>query len=107
VKTLWAELALSREILSLTGFANLFAATGIGITHFTRESFSIPLGALGTFEQPELTESHWEYLLGVGVANRIFNGVTLTIGSSLKVLDPLSSPELSYSFSGGINLDIL
>jgi hypothetical protein len=107
VKTMWAELGLSHEIFSPAPFANLFAATGIGITHFTRDSFSIPLGALGNYELPELTESHWEYLLGVGVANEIFNGITLTIGSNLKLLDPLSSPELSYSFSGGITLDIL
>jgi len=106
--TSWGtELSLSRIFFGMEQVADISGHAGIGITWFERDGSDISLGALGSYALPAYTESHVHYLFGLRLDRRLFDGVTMNVGSSVKFLTPLSSPQPSYTFTGGVTLDLL
>ena len=103
----WAEVGFAHQILMIGESLGLHGNLGGGITTVHRPEVSIPLGALGTTTVPATTDSRAHLTAGIRLAQDVLEMITLNIGTSFRLLSPLSEPELGYSVFGGFSIEVL
>jgi len=103
----WVELGFGHSLFSIGNSMDVLAQVGTGITTFSHDDLVIPLGATGSYTLSRASETHMHYFIGLRVTQRLTNNVSLFAGSNLKFLAPLSAPQPSHTFIGGITVDIL
>jgi hypothetical protein len=101
------ELCAGYSLVTIGSNLDIVAQAGIGITTFSHDDLTVPLGAAGSFVIEGSSEEHAHYLLGLRATKAVTENVSLVAGSNLKFLFPLSSPQPSYTFFGGVTIEIL